>query len=317
MPFASASYLSSVASAWPCASRRVFSASASAAMVIFCLLDLLLHDFDGREALQLRFRLRLLNLGLRIELRHLAALRRLRRLHREFGVRGRDQRTRAVLARDRVGLLALHEDALLRLGLLLTLYRGGFVLRHPDLQVAVGFGLANGRQRFLLLHVDALVGLGLLLALLGLGQVLRHLDGALANLFGLTHRALAILVGDVDLGLVDGLGRRLLADALDVSRLVRDVGDVHVDEIQADLVELGCHVAADRIQEFLAILVDLLDGQRRHRQSQLAKDDFARHALDRILVEVEHALGRVVHDGFFGADAHRERARHVDANVLQ
>ena len=88
------------------------------------------------------------------------------------------------------------------------------------------------------------------------------------------------------LRLVDRFGRGLLADALDVARLVRDVGDVHVDQVQADLVELGRHVAADRVEEFLAVLVDLLDGQRRHREAQLAEDDLARHALDVVLREI-------------------------------
>ena len=273
-----------MASAWPCASRRVFSASASAAMVILVFstcwrtTSCAVSRCSSALACALWISASASNCATWPRCDACAACT----IQLRVGLR--DQRLGAVLTGDGFGFLRFDEDALLGFGA-----SSGpapsvrFVLRHLDLQVAIGLGLADRRQRFLLLDVDALVGLGLLLALLGLGEVLRHLDGALAHLLGLTDRTLAVLVGDVDLGLVDGFGRRLLADALDVSRLVRDVGDVHVDEIQADLVELGRHVAADRVQEFLAVLVDLLDGQRGHRQAQLAEDDLARHALDVVL----------------------------------
>ena len=114
------------------------------------LLDLLAHDLLRGEPLQLGLGLRRLDLGLGIELRHLAALRRLRRLHVQLGVRLRDQRLRAVLAGDGLGFLRLDEDALLGLGLLLALHRRGFVLRHLDLLVAVRLGFTDRRQRFLL-----------------------------------------------------------------------------------------------------------------------------------------------------------------------
>src|SRR5690606_25848480 len=86
---------------------------------------------------------------------------------------------------------------------------------------------------------DAPVGVRRLGALGRLGDVLGHLDLAVAVGVRLPDGADLVLLGDVDPRLVDGLGRRLLADALDVVRLVGDVGDVDVDQVQADLVELS------------------------------------------------------------------------------
>ena len=44
---------------------------------------------------------------------------------------------------------------------------------------------------------------------------------------------------------------------------VGDVGDVDVDQEQADLVQLRSTELVDQIEELLAVLVDLLDGQLR------------------------------------------------------
>ena len=227
------------------------SASASAAIV-----DLLASRSPGarpRSAVRRcssALRLRFLDLGLRVELRDLAALLRPAPPARiELGVRLRDVSALArVLAGDRLGLLRLHEDALVGLGRLLALLRPAPRSRAT---LICGRDCASASpivgQRFLLLHVDALVGLGLLLALLGLGDVLRHLDGASrAPASASPTEPLRSCSATSTLRLVDGLGRRLLADALDVVRLVRDVGDVHVDQVQADLVQLRLDVAADR-----------------------------------------------------------------------
>src|SRR5690606_37771727 len=73
----------------------------------------------------------------------------------------------------------------------------------------------------------------------------------------------------------------------------------------------------DRLEEALAVLVDLLDGERGDREAELTEDDLAGHVVDLRRGEPEETLGRVVHDRRIDADAHRERARHVDADVLQ
>ncbi len=55
---------------------------------------------------------------------------------------------------------------------------------------------------------------------------------------GTADLAVAFLLGDLDLGLVDGPGRGLTAERIDVAGLVGDVLDVDVDQVQADLAEL-------------------------------------------------------------------------------
>ena len=149
MPLASASYLSSVASAYALRLAAGLLGFGFRGDGDLGLLDLLTHHFRRRQTLQLGLGLRALNLRLGIELRDLAALRRLRRLHEQLRIRLRDQRLRAVLAGDGFGFLRLDEDALLGFGLLLALHRSGFVLRHLDLLVAVRLGFTDRRQRFL------------------------------------------------------------------------------------------------------------------------------------------------------------------------
>ena len=79
--------------------------------------------------------------------------------------------------------------------------------------------------------------------------------------FGLADGPVLFLLGHVDLGLVDGLGGRFFPDAADVVGLVRYVGNIDVDEVQADFVELRGHILANRLEKTFAVLVDLLDGQ--------------------------------------------------------
>ena len=75
--------------------------------------------------------------------------------------------------------------------------------------------------------------------------------GHLDDLFplGLGHADFAhlLVVGHVAAGLLDGLRGGLLADGLDIARLVGDVGDVHVDQHQADLPQLGLQRLLDRL----------------------------------------------------------------------
>ena len=165
----------------------------------------------------------------------------------ERRVRLGDVGLRRVLALDRLGLLLLHEDALVGLGLLLALLRLRDVLGDADRLLAVRLRLADRGRRLLLLHEDALVGLGRLLALLGLRRRSRRRGSSCSRSASASPiGADLLLLGHVDLGLVDRLGRRLLADALDVVGLVGDVGDVDVDQVQADLVQLRLDVLADR-----------------------------------------------------------------------
>jgi hypothetical protein len=132
----------------------------------------------------------------------------------------------------------------------------------------------------------------------------------------LTDRAAAVGLGDFHLGLVDGLGRRLAPQRLDVAGLVGDVTDVHVDQLEADFVHLRADVLVDQIEKLFAVLVDLLDRQRGDDQSRLSKDDVARLGGDLLVGEAEQALGRVVHDVRVRRDADGERRGDVNADVL-
>ncbi len=63
-----------------------------------------------------------------------------------------------------------------------------------------------------------------------------HLDGLFPLRLGDADLAVLFLDGNVDLGLLHGLGGRLAANGLDVARFIRDVSDVDVDQDQADLL---------------------------------------------------------------------------------
>ena len=65
--------------------------------------------------------------------------------------------------------------------------------------------------------------------------------------------ALFFLFGDIDFCLVNGCGRRFFPDGVDVFRLVSDVGDIDVEESEADFVELGLDVFLNRFEEALAL----------------------------------------------------------------
>jgi hypothetical protein len=139
----------------------------------------------------------------------------------------------------------------------------------------------------------------------------------LAVVLGFADGAELVLVGDVDLGFVERLGGGLLADGADVVGFVGDVGDVDVDEVEADLVEFGLDVLADLDEEALAVLVDLLDGEGGDGEAELAEDDFLGHVFDGGRLEAEQALGGVDHDRGLGADADGEGAGDVDTDVLE
>ena len=126
-----------------------------------------------------------------------------------------------------------------------------------------------------------------------------------------------LLLGHVDAGLLHRLRRRPSADGLDVARLVGDVGDVDVDQHQADLLQLRLQRGLDVLQELLAVAVDVLDPHRGDHLPQLAEDDVARPAcLISVGVQAQQADGGVLHHFGVGADGHGEHAGHVDADVL-
>ena len=124
-----------------------------------------------------------------------------------------------------------------------------------------GFGTAGGLG---LLGGEIGVGLGNhrlggVLAALGLGLRIGHPDGLLALGFCTTDGTPLILLGHLDLSVIDGLGGGFLTQRIDVARVVADVADVAVDHAQTNLVQLHLDTLGDEGDELLAVVVDLLD----------------------------------------------------------
>jgi hypothetical protein len=112
------------------------------------------------------------------------------------------------------------------------------------------------------------------------------------------------------------VGGGLAADGVDVARLVGDVGDVHVDQHEADLAELRLQRGLDALEEPVAVPVDLLDLHRGDDLTQLTEDDVLAPASMSPGLEAQQADGRILHDARLGADGDGEDGRHVDADVL-
>ena len=94
-----------------------------------------------------------------------------------------------------------------------------FLFERRDRHRLLALGFARADRLFL-------AGVGDLNRLIALGGG----DAGFAHL---------LVVGHVAAGLLNGERGGLLADGVDVARLVGDVGDVDVDELQADLGEFG------------------------------------------------------------------------------
>src|SRR5206468_279849 len=109
---------------------------------------------------------------------------------------------------------------------------------------------------------------------------------------------------------------RLATDGLDVARFVGDVGDVDVDQHQADLLQFRFQRGLDVLQELVAVLVDLLDVHRGDHLPQLAEDDVGGLLLDLVGGEAQQANGGVIHHLQVGADGHGEHTGDADADVL-
>ena len=182
--------------------------------------------------------------------------------------------------------------------------------------VGAGDVLTLHRLCFLLLDKHTAVSLCLLLTLGGRRFVASDLNLAVTVGRGHTDGTLTVRVGHVDERLVVGLGGRLATDVLDVVRFVGDVGDVHVDEVQTDLVEFSVNVLGHQGEEGLTVLVDLLDGQRGNGQTQLTEDDLLGHVFDGLRGQTKQTLGSIGHDLGLGGDTDGEGRWDVDADVL-
>ena len=102
-----------------------------------------------------------------------------------------------------------------------------------------------------------------------------------------------------------------------LSGYVGDVGDVYVDEIETDFVQFRLYIATDRRQKTFAIGVDLFDGQRRDRQTQLTENNFSRHLFNFRRRQSQQAFGRIHQHVGIRANPDGKRTGHVNADVLE
>ena len=176
------------------------------------------------------------------------------------------------------------------LGFRLLLAQFGVGARHID--ACIVFTLNGGSV--CLCHLDALIHIGV-----------RFADGAVA-----------FLLGNGFLRIVDGLCGSFAAKRGDVARLIADIGYVYVDEAKADFLELGFHVAGNRFKELVAVGVDLLNIHCSHNETQLAENDVLGKLLDGSKAQAKKPFRRVLHDALLGRDANREAGGNVYADVL-
>ncbi len=112
------------------------------------------------------------------------------------------------------------------------------------------------------------------------------------------------------------LGGGFAADGLDVAGSVRDVGDVDIDQHQADLLQLRLDGVLDVVQELLAVAIDILNVHRGNHLPQLPENDVLGLLFDMRRIESQQPNGRVLHDRRFDADGDGEDAGDVDTNIL-
>ena len=133
-------------------------------------------------------------------------------------------------------------------------------------------------------------------------------------------------LGLADRGLLVGLGlghprvplaagRLLLADEVHVADLVADRLDREVVDRQARRREVGLGGALDLLLELLAVVVELLDGQRADDRAERALEDVLDDRLD-LLVAVLEPLGGVADRLLVAADLDRRDALDRDLDAL-
>ncbi len=111
---------------------------------------------------------------------------------------------------------------------------------------------------------------------LGLG----NLDLLVPHSLGLADRSTLVFLGDADLGVIDRLGGRLLAQSIDVAGLVLDVRDIAVDELEPELLQLPFDAHRDSADQLFPVGIDLLDGHRGDDDAHLPGDDLLRELAD-------------------------------------
>ena len=118
--------------------------------------------------------------------------------------------------------------------------------------------------------------------------------------FGHTGLTQLVLLGDVDVRLVDCLRSCAATQCHDVSGFVFDVTDVDVDQHDTDLLEFAGHRIVHLGQERLPVLVDLLDPHRSDNCTHLTKNDVLCLIFNLFAVQSEQSDRGILHDALLG-----------------
>ena len=172
-------------------------------------------------------------------------------------------------------------------------------------------------MRFELRYRDTLHLLRVLLTLLRERAFFSNTDISLANRRRFTDRTLALLIRNLNLRTVDRFRRGAFTDRLDVSRLISNVADVHIDQRQTNLVDFLRNILVDETHKLLAILVDLLDRKRRNHKTELTQNNVLRLFLNRILIQSKQTLRGVIHQDRGLRNTNRKGRRHIHADIVE
>ena len=158
--------------------------------------------------------------------------------------------------------------------------------------------------------------LGFILTLHGFSIRLGSTDTRLTHSLSLTNLTVSLLLGNANLGFIDGFSSSFLTKSFDVATLILDVRHVNVDETQADLLQLNLDVSRDSLKELIAVAVQFLDAHSGNDETQLSEEDVSGQFLNLLRRLSEQTFCGSQHALRLRADTHGEATRHVHADVL-
>ena len=158
--------------------------------------------------------------------------------------------------------------------------------------------------------------LGFVLTLHSLGIGFSSTDSGLSNSLSLTYFTIPFLLSNTNFSFVDCLCSSLLTESLDVAAFILDIGHVHIDQAQTDLLQFYLDVSRDSLKELVAIGVQLLDTHRGNNQTKLAEKDVSSQFLNLLRRLSKQAFCSSQHAFGLRTDTNCKAARHIHANVL-
>ena len=269
-------------------------------------------DLSGSFSLKIS----LFDLGFRYALRNFSQTERFRFLRDSRGVGFCNFNRGKVFAFDCAGVRLFHGNTAVAVGICFTGLRLRIGKTDGNTPFLVGICFTGLRFCIGLLDGDAPFLVGVRFT----GLRLRFGEGDGDSLgfarFGFTDSALPFLFCNIDTRLVDRFRSGALSDGVNVSALVCDVGDIDVQELKTELVELFRDVLFNVAEEGFAVGVDLFDRHGGDHQTELTEDNVFCEIRNLLLRNSEQTVCRVAHQGVVCAHADREDRRHVDSDVL-